>query len=93
MMLQHMMDLQAMEIKYLKEELLAMKKITLQIQDTRTLQLENKMRLFESAQESLIKTNRVRHITKFFEDHFVMRVVMVYGANKVRPKRATEESC
>ena len=33
MMLQHMMDLQAMEIKYLKEELLAMKKITLQIQN------------------------------------------------------------
>ena len=32
MMNRYMMDLQAMEIKSLKEELLAMKKITLQIQ-------------------------------------------------------------
>ena len=34
MMYQYMMDLQAMDIKYLKEELLAINKITLQIQDT-----------------------------------------------------------
>ena len=76
-MVQHTVDLQAMKIKYLKVVSLAMKKITLQIQDTRTLQLENKMRLFESAQESLIKTNRVRHITKFFEDRFAMCDVVV----------------
>ena len=38
MILQHKMDLQAMTIKYLKEVSLAMKKIALQILDTRMLE-------------------------------------------------------
>ena len=56
MMLQHMVDLQSMEIKYLKE-LLPMKKITLQIQHPRILEPKTKMTLLEAQKESLIKVN------------------------------------
>ena len=49
--------LQNMEIKYLKEEVLAMKKTTLQIQYTCMPKLETKMTILEAEKESLIKTN------------------------------------
>ena len=57
MMNRYMMDLQAMEIKSLKEELLAMKKITLQIQNNWMHELATTMTILESKKETLIKTN------------------------------------
>ena len=52
MMHQQMMDLQAMEIKCLIEELLAMKKIALQIQDTWMHEPTTKMTILESNKET-----------------------------------------
>ena len=74
MMLQHMVDLQSMEIKYLKEELLAMKKITFQIQHIRMLELETKMTILEVEKGSLIKANiEMTSILKAKEDEIMTK--------------------
>ena len=57
MMFQHTMDLEATEIKNLKEELLAMKKTPLQVQYTHMHELETKMTILEVEKESLLKAN------------------------------------
>ena len=73
-MLQHMVDLQSMEIKYLKEELLAMKKITFQIQHIRMLELETKMTILEVEKGSLIKANiEMTSILKAKEDEIMTK--------------------
>ena len=46
-----------MEIKYLKEKLFAMKKLTSQIQDIQMFEWETKMLILEVEKESLIKVN------------------------------------
>ena len=160
--LQHTMEMQKLEIKALREELHAMKNMTIQMQDNRMPEIERKMLSLEAEKEILVKANAEikstiegkedvimtrwkdvllketpkitqrlsntmdvldakeqyeierrknnivirgmqenetenalslgENITKFFEDHFAMRDVIVYAAHRVGKKQLEGKS-